>query len=81
MELVAYLSLANQIKAFIHPLLPPTAPVMIYNEDCSTNVGSCREVVGPVYPCSSRFASRFFGNSNPKGHFLTFILILELAQL
>jgi hypothetical protein len=81
MELVAYLSLANQIKAFIPPFLPPTAPVMIDYEDCRNSVGSCREVVGPVYPWTSRFASRFFGNSNPKRHFLTFILILELVQL
>ena len=81
MELVAYLSLANQIKAFIPPLLPPTAPVMIDYEDCSNNVGSCREVVGPAYPCSAGSASSFFENSNSKGHFLTFMRILELAQL
>jgi len=49
MKLVAYLSLANQIKAFIPPLLPSTAPVIIDHEDCMNNVGSCGEVVGSVY--------------------------------
>ena len=81
MELVAYLSLANQIKVFIHPLLPLTAQVIIVDEDCSNRVGFCREGTGLAYPCSAGSASSFFENSNSKGHFLTFMRILELAQL
>ena len=47
--LVAYLSLASQIKVFILPLLPMTVQVIIVDEDCSNRVGFYLEGTGSVY--------------------------------
>ena len=49
MELVSYLSLASQIKVFIHPLLPMTVQDIIVDEDCSNRVGFYLEGTGSVY--------------------------------
>jgi hypothetical protein len=81
MELVSYLSLASQIKVFIHPLLPMTVQVIIVDEDCSNRVVFYLEGTGSAYPWSAVCVSSFYENNKPKGHFLKFILILDSAQL